>query len=153
MGEERRRWKREQDQVWSLTLERNQEVKENERKYSNLGGGRLGFPLEKTRDQGGKRISGFNMGDISQNTQQWGEGNQKVHLQSQTGSQVEGHGYQPIAKIYDHKLILSKRTVGEKWRWERQSNELPNLRSISWTKEGQSPDTIIDTIMCLQIGV
>jgi hypothetical protein len=49
---------------------------------------------------------------------------------------VEGPDYQPIVKISDLELFLSKRTAGtekEKRLNERQSsNDLPDLASISW---------------------
>jgi hypothetical protein len=63
---------------------------------------------------------------------------------------MEGQGYQSTVKISD-QLFLSKRTAGtkmEKRVKERRNCDWLNLGSISWGR----PDTIIDTIMCLQSG-
>jgi hypothetical protein len=50
--------------------ERSPEGQENEWKYVTSGG----EPLESPRDLGGKRLSGLNGGDLSQNAQHWREG-------------------------------------------------------------------------------
>jgi hypothetical protein len=52
----------------------------------------------------------------------------------QTGPQAERQGYQPPVRISDPKLFLSKRPAGVKMETrlkERQSNDQPNLGSIS----------------------
>jgi hypothetical protein len=67
---EREERKEEQDQVWRVGQERSPEGQENEWKYVTSGG----EPLESPRDLGGKRLSGLNGGDLSQNAQHWREG-------------------------------------------------------------------------------
>ena len=70
MGEGMGRGNWKQDQGWILG---NRRESQRTRKYAAPCGGRWEDPLESTRDSGGERLSGLNMGDLSQNAQQWGE--------------------------------------------------------------------------------
>lgn len=54
---------------------------------------------------------------------------------SSTGPQVEEWGYQPIVKISDSELLLSKKLQGQKQKrdWEKCGPLTePNMESISW---------------------
>jgi hypothetical protein len=105
--------------------------KMNENKQPQ-GVGSGGGGLESTRGLGCERLSYINEGGLSQNAPYWGEGTRRVNSSRQTVPGVEGQGCQPIVKIYDPELFLSKRTAGTKMvkrLRERQSN----LGSISWS--------------------
>jgi hypothetical protein len=55
-----------------------------------LGVGGRGDPLERPRDLGCERFLGLNGGDLSQNTQQWGEGTGRVQLDRQVPKWRDG---------------------------------------------------------------
>lgn len=56
--------------VWRQ--ERNPESQENKQIYGVVGGGECREPLESSRHLGWGKLPGFNLGDLSQNIQQWG---------------------------------------------------------------------------------